>query len=278
MYFPVSGVDTPAYIPPLAAFLVSAMTSGAGISGAFLLLPFQVSVLGFTGPAVTPTNLIFNVMAAPGGVYSYARQKRMHWPLALILIAGSVPGMALGAVLRVRYLLDPRAFKLFAGSVLLYLGIRLVLSALKEMPCGKESVHEQAGKFNGKAVAATAFIIGVVGGIYGVGGGALLAPFLVAVLHMPVCAVAGASLLTTLIASITGVASFELIHVIGGSPSVRPDWLLGAMFGLGGLAGTYTGARIHRHLPERWLRLGLGVLVLGAAVSYVLPAAGRLFT
>ena len=68
----------------------------------------------------------------------------------------------------------------------------------------------------------------------GVGGGALLAPFLVAVMHMPVCAVAGASLLTTLVSSVAGVTSFELIDVIGGLPSVRPDWLLGAMFGLGG--------------------------------------------
>ena len=32
-----------------------------GVSGAFLLLPFQVSVLGFTSPAVSPTNLIFNI-------------------------------------------------------------------------------------------------------------------------------------------------------------------------------------------------------------------------
>jgi len=41
----------------LAAFLISALTTPAGISGAVLLLPFQVSVLGMPGPSVTPTNL-----------------------------------------------------------------------------------------------------------------------------------------------------------------------------------------------------------------------------
>ncbi len=275
MYFPVSGVETPAYIPPLTAFVISAMTSGAGISGAFLLLPFQVSVLGFTGPGVTPTNLIFNIVATPGGVYGYARQRRMNWALAGTLIAAIVPGMALGAVLRVRFLPDPNTFKLFAGFVLLYLGVRLVLSALREIPCPEEPVSKQAANFNRKVVAAFAFLIGMVGGIYGVGGGALLAPFLVAVMHMPVCAVAGASLLTTLVSSVAGVTSFELIDVIGGLPSVRPDWLLGAMFGLGGLAGTYTGSRIHSYLPERWLRLGLGILVCGVAAAYLLPAAAR---
>ncbi len=49
-----------------AAFVVSAMATPAGISGAVLLLPFQVSVLGTPSPAVTPTNLLYNVVSTPG--------------------------------------------------------------------------------------------------------------------------------------------------------------------------------------------------------------------
>ena len=64
--FPVSGVEVNPLVPLLVAFVVSAVTASAGVSGAFLLLPFQVSVLGFTSPAVSPTNLIFNVLATPG--------------------------------------------------------------------------------------------------------------------------------------------------------------------------------------------------------------------
>jgi uncharacterized protein len=48
-----------------AAFAVSAVATPAGISGAVLLLPFQVSVLGTPSPAVTPTNLLYNVVATP---------------------------------------------------------------------------------------------------------------------------------------------------------------------------------------------------------------------
>ncbi len=40
--------------------------SGSGVSGAVLLLPVQISVLGVPSPAVTPTNLLFNVAATPG--------------------------------------------------------------------------------------------------------------------------------------------------------------------------------------------------------------------
>ena len=48
-----------------AAFAVSVVATPAGISGAVLLLPFQVSVLGTPSPAVTPTNLLYNVVATP---------------------------------------------------------------------------------------------------------------------------------------------------------------------------------------------------------------------
>ena len=43
MLFPASGVETPIWVPPAVAFVVSAVTSTGGVSGAFLLLPFQVS-------------------------------------------------------------------------------------------------------------------------------------------------------------------------------------------------------------------------------------------
>ncbi len=44
---------------------------GAGVSGAVLLLPVQISVLGVPSPAVTPTNLLFNVAATPGALLRF---------------------------------------------------------------------------------------------------------------------------------------------------------------------------------------------------------------
>ncbi len=77
--FPVSGVETPIRLPPLVAFVVSLFTSMAGVSGAFLLLPFQMSVLHFESPSVNPTNMVYNI---PGGVYRYLREGRLvrPWP------------------------------------------------------------------------------------------------------------------------------------------------------------------------------------------------------
>ncbi|MBN1832540.1 MAG: hypothetical protein JW896_10555 [Deltaproteobacteria bacterium] len=82
VHFNVSGVDTWIFLPPLVAFIVSLFTSMGGVSGAFLLLPFQVSFLRFTSPSVRATNIVFNIVAIPSGVYRYLKEGRMApWPL-----------------------------------------------------------------------------------------------------------------------------------------------------------------------------------------------------
>ncbi len=75
--FPVSGVETSIFIPPLIAFVISFFSSMAGITGAFLILPFQMSVLGFTTPSVSATNFLYNVVGTPGGIMRYMREGRM---------------------------------------------------------------------------------------------------------------------------------------------------------------------------------------------------------
>src|SRR5665647_621042 len=126
MYFPVSGVDVLPIIPPMVACLVSSLTASAGVSGAFLLLPFQMSVLHYTSPSVSPTNLIYNIVAIPGGLYRYIKEGRMAWPLTWSVVTGTLPGVFFGACIRIRYLPDPKTFKLFVGLVLLYLGYQLL--------------------------------------------------------------------------------------------------------------------------------------------------------
>lgn len=288
MPFPVSGVECSIWLPPAVAFLVALLATPAGVSGAFLLLPFQMSVLGFVSPAVTPTNLIYNIVAVPGGVTRYVMERRMVWPLAWVIIAGTLPGIFLGAVIRIRYLLDPRYCKLFVGLVLLYLGGRLVKDAVRpriasRLPDGRvvktvlASTRRIEFEFQGEsysfrpgALAALALFVGVVGGIYGVGGGAMIAPFAMTVLRLPAYTVAGAALLGTLITSVAGVAFFEFLGRTPLAPGsgVRPDWALGLLFGVGGLFGSYSGALLQKHLPERWIRLFLGLLVTSLGLDY----------
>ena len=90
MYFATAGIEVSPLVPPLVAFGVSFFASMGGISGAFLLLPFQMSVLGYVNPSVSATNQVFNVVAIPSGVYRYVKEGRMVWPLAWAVIVGKI--------------------------------------------------------------------------------------------------------------------------------------------------------------------------------------------
>src|SRR5690348_11035947 len=108
------------------AYAIALAATPAGVSGAVLLLPFQVSVLGTPSPAVTPTNLLYNVVATPGALYRYWRQGQTGGRLAAVLIAGTLPGVIAGSVIRVELLPGPRVFDLVVCAVLLPLGAWLV--------------------------------------------------------------------------------------------------------------------------------------------------------
>lgn len=289
--FPVSGVETEWWIPLLTAFVISAFTSTAGVSGAFLLLPFQMSVLGFIGPGVSPTNLIYNIVAIPGGVYRYWREKRLVGPLVKTTVLGTLPGVFLGAVIRIKYLPDPRYFKFFVGLVLLYIGIRLGLSALKREKRAETdafSIFEvKNSHFNLKSIGyefqgenysvsfwgifLLSLIVGLVGGIYGIGGGAIIAPFLIAIFGLPVYTVAGAALLGTFITSIAGVIIYTLLAPIYQHTglTISPDWALGGLFGIGGALGVYVGARFQRRVPARLIKLILTGCILFVSLRYI---------
>ena len=121
-------------------------------------------------------------------------------------------------------------------------------------------------------LALIAAVVGCVGGIYGIGGGAILAPLLIGAGRAP-AEVAPATLAATFVTSVAGVATF-LVRSTQHHGSVAPDWGVGIALGIGGLLGGYTGARLQPHLPESLIRRLLGLLVLAIGIRYALLAAG----
>ena len=122
--------------------------------------------------------------------------------------------------------------------------------------------------FSTPAMCLLAFFVGVIGGTYGIGGGAIIAPFCVAVFHLPVYTVAGAALLGTFLTSIAGVFFYSVIPAQQGM-ATAPDWFLGFLFGVGGFMGMYLGARAQKFVPQKFIKLILGVLITYLALRYI---------
>ena len=295
MFFPVSGIEVNPLIPFTVAFVVSFFTSMGGVSGAFLLLPFQMSILGYTAPSVSGTNQVFNIVAIPSGVYQYIREERMLWPLTWAVIIGTLPGVFIGAWIRIKYLPDPKNFKLFVGLVLCYIGFRLFIDVIKNKGRRRVSNRIQTAverhtvmilesnfrqvefdydgethKFSPPIIYVICFLVGIIGGIYGIGGGSIVAPFFVAIIGLPVYTVAGAALMGTFITSVAGVAFYQYLSWIYTDMAVAPDWVLGALFGFGGLFGMYLGARTQKFVPARIIKSILCACVLFVALRYII--------
>lgn len=233
----------------------------------------------------------------------------MVWPLTGLVVVGTIPGVFLGAIVRVAYLPDPQNFRLFAAVVMLCIGLRMIQDLLRsriqglKRPAGKmeeptELVHDSRGKGAGSVAAdqeplaavkvigfsrkglryaycgeqfevplwgvfALGLVVGIVGGVYGIGGGAIIAPMLVTFFRLPVHTVAGAALMGTFITSVAAVAFYQAIAPLYPDMSVAPDWLLGLLFGVGGMGGMYLGARCQKYVPARaikWMLAGVTVL------------------
>ena len=319
MFFETAGVEVAPWIPPAVAFVISFLTSMGGVSGAFLLLPFQMSFLGYTHPSVSATNQLFNIVAIPSGVYRYYKEGRMVWPLTWVVVSGTLPGVFIGAVVRVAYLPNPRHSKLFAAIVLFDIVMKMIRDLLGKSPgninkAGAEKRFQEMVRrhrstapgqegpdsvplptvtvthFNLKRLGYTfyderfdvsfwgiftlSFIVGIVGGIYGIGGGSIIAPFFVTVFGLPVYTVAGAALMGTFVTSVAGVAFYQAISPFYPNLSVAPDWPLGILFGIGGMAGMYLGARCQKFVPARGIKWMLAGIIVFTALKYAVAFFG----
>ena len=274
MLFQTAGIQIDFWIPPLVAFGISFFHLHGRGFGRLFAPSLPGFFLGYTHPSVSATNQLFNVVANPSGVYRYWKEGRMVWPLTAVVVIGTLPGVFIGAFVRVAFLPDPTHFKLFAAGVLFYIGLKMVRDLLRKnsKTGGKESaekqfqevVHRHRAKkstpdrasaaklktvqvthfnlkrlgytFCGQAIKvsfwgilALSFIVGIVGGTYGIGGGAIITPFFVTVFGLPVHTVAGAALMGTFVTSVAGVAFYQLIAPFYPHLSVAPGLAAGML-------------------------------------------------
>jgi uncharacterized protein len=243
--------------------VIAVVTTPVGVSGAVFLLPVQLSILGVPSPAVTPTNLLFNVVAVPGALLRYRRASSLRTPLTGRLLVGTLPGVVIGAVVRVYLVPGGTVFRVLLSVFLLPLGVWLLVR-------DRVTAQGVGRRLPGVAVTGLAFGAGLIGGVYGIGGGSLLAPILAATGYL-ITEVAPAALLSTFVTSCVGAGTYIAIE-LSGRHEATPDWRLGLACGFGGLVGGYLGASLQPRLPAGRLGPLLGAIAVGLSVAYLVVA------
>src|SRR5438132_6099534 len=81
----------------LGAF-VGVLVGLTGMGGASLMTPLLVMVVGVRPLLAVGTDLVYSFVSKIAGLGVHARQKTVHWPSALRVAMGSIPGSILGLV------------------------------------------------------------------------------------------------------------------------------------------------------------------------------------
>jgi uncharacterized membrane protein YfcA len=78
----------------------------------------------------------------------------------------------------------------------------------------------------------------------------------------------------TFVTSVAGVIFYQLIAPFYPNMSVAPAWILGILYGIGGMFGIYLGARLQKFVPAKVIKCMLAGVIAFTATKYVLDFFG----
>ncbi len=224
-----------------------------GGGGSILAVPLMVYLVGVDDPHVAIGTSAMAVAAnALMGLASHARNHNVKWRCASTFAAAGIVGAWLGATLG----------KAVDGQKLLVLFslLMLAVAALMFRSRGHEGDPGVVlNRSNAPRLLASGAGTGLLSGFFGIGGGFLVVPGLIASTGMPILFAVGSSLVA--------VAAFGFTTALSYATSGLVAWGLAAAFIGGGAVGSVLGTRVATRLADRKGALNLvlaGLIVVVA--------------
>ena len=119
-------------------------------------------------PAVTPTNLLYNIVATPGGLLQYWRAGTLRGRLARTLALSTLPGVIVGAVIRVEF---PPCYVRSSSWLRSPLAPARRVARDDRQSAGLRERERPSRAVTIACSSALALVVGVIGGVDGIGGG-----------------------------------------------------------------------------------------------------------
>ncbi|MBC8517282.1 MAG: sulfite exporter TauE/SafE family protein [Nitrosopumilus sp.] len=231
-------------------FAAGLLGSMIGLGGGIIVVPV-LTFLGFS-PTVAASNSLFAALSnAIASTISYSKQKRIEYPLGIKLGLLSIPGTVLGALISTD--VAPDVFKILFGFVLIASAAYIFLR--KKIETREKTISKQMMIF---AIGAS-FFAGIISSFFGIGGGIIFVPLMVAGMGMAMKKAAPTSQMILLFASLSGV----IVHSLLG----HPDFLQAGLLAIGSFIGGLVGARLSIDIKERYLQILVSVVLVIAAVK-----------
>lgn len=241
----------------LSGLSIGFLLALAGGSGSALAVPLMIYVVGIKVPrlAIGTTSVAVAVTALLGAV-PYGRGGHVNWPIA---VAFSGPGLLgvwwgghLGRSLPSSLLLSCLGILLLVNAVIM---VSLPSSTLEDRPTWTNRLPFWA------KIGPLGFLVGMLAGLFGTGGGSLALPGMMAT-GMPMVAAIGSSLVS--VGSLSTANALDFI--LRGSV----DWRVVLDYVAGGLLGSWAGSRFALRWASRGRLLQSFVVLLLVGVSFYL--------
>lgn len=229
---------------------VGAFSGVFGVGGGILLVPFLVLARQVPQKQAQATSLVMIAMAAVAGLIVYALDGAVAWVAGAFLAAGGLVGAWVGAHAVQRS--PSGVLQAGFGALLVIAGVRLLWFSPATAESAAQLPDPSLGTAAGYVIAGLA--MGVLSALFGVGGGILLIPILVAFFDYGQHLAAGTSL-----------AVMVPIALVGALRLTRPGytrWGEGARYGAGSIVGAPVGAALALLLSAAVLQVAFGVLLL----------------
>lgn len=247
----------PLLLAALGGALIGLLLTLFGGGGSVLATPWLIYVVGLTDThAAIGTSAAAVAVNAATGLAAQARAGRVKWPCASVFAAAGLAGALIGAQLAKQ--VDGQALLHWFAVMMIAIALSMLLP---RRSAGDPDVHfTPAMTFR---LAPFGLLTGLAAGFFGIGGGFLIAPGLMASTGMTLANAAASSLVSV---SLFGSAT-SLSYALSG----QLVWPLFGALVAGGAVGTLAALPLARHLESRAaLARTLFALMVIAVAVYIL--------
>lgn len=227
----------------LIAFFYSSVGHG-GASGYLALM----ALFGFAPGSIRYYALILNLVVSAIAFISYFRAGFFRWRIVLPFLVTSMPAAYTGA----QFSINPTVYKIILGIMLILAVLRMLLVHSSENETTKDPPLLLA--------LGIGFVLGLVSGLIGIGGGILLSPILILAKYAKIKEASAAAALFIFLNSASGLAGLMTSNV-----NIQPQiilWISGVL--VAGYAGSAMGSRA---FSEMNLKRVLSVVLIAASIK-----------
>ena len=246
------------FVAVISVLLVSVIFSMFGQGGGSLYTPV-LFLLGYTALISVSTSLVLNLITAASAAIVYYRKKLVDLKISAAFIPGICIGSLIGGALG--NFLDPTLLMWIFVIFLVGAGARMAYT-IWEKKTESDVCPTGFSRKMYATIVIVSFLVGILSGLLGVGGGIVIVPFLIFVCKYPMKTSAGTVSFIVIFSSMFGI--------IGHSAFGTLDIALIAVAGITVFIGASIGARLTLKLKSNWIKIGFGLIMWVFALQLIM--------